>query len=75
MSKSNPMHQDKSSPLRESYNELLASHDRLLAATKPLVRWSEVFIKKTPISAETLWREFPKAIEVAREAIQQARNL
>lgn len=34
-----------------------------------LERWSSCFVEKTPISAETLWREFPAAIKNARAAL------
>jgi hypothetical protein len=35
-------------------------------ALHKLEAWSRPFIEDTPISAETLWREFPQAIHEAR---------
>jgi len=46
----------------------------LLAALTKLEAWSRTFIEKSPISAETLWREFPKAVEEARAAIAKAKE-
>ena len=41
--------------------------EEMREALRKLERWSTPFIEKnSPISAETLWREFPKAIENAR---------
>lgn len=36
-----------------------------------LSSWGECFVKKTPISAETLWREFPKALEEAQALLSE----
>lgn len=34
--------------------------------------WGECFIKDTPITAETLWREFPAAMKHAGEVLAKA---
>lgn len=39
-------------------------------ALDKLERWSRTFIEDTPLSAETIWREFPKAVEQARQVLQ-----
>ncbi|KKN42996.1 hypothetical protein LCGC14_0707490 [marine sediment metagenome] len=37
----------------------------LREALRELESWGRVFVEKTPISAETLWRAFPKALDKA----------
>ena len=41
----------------------------LREALGELESWGRVFVEKTPISAETLWRAFPKALDKARAAL------
>lgn len=43
-------------------------HDEM----RTLTRWAECFTTDTPISAETLWREFPKAIDEANAILKAA---
>ncbi len=35
--------------------------------------WGRVFVENTPISAETLWREFPMALKAAETALANAK--
>ena len=42
---------------------------QLRAALLKLERWGSCFIENTPITAETLWREFPAAIHAARDVL------
>ena len=54
---------------------LLKAHDvasELLEALRKLHSWGLPFIENTPISAETLWREFPAAMKHAGEVISKA---
>lgn len=56
--------------------DLKAENAELYEALFKLEAWGKCFIETTPISAETLWREFPLAMERASEtlaAIQKAR--
>ena len=39
--------------------------EELVEALRELHAWSLPFIEKSPISAETQWRRFPKAVEAA----------
>ena len=50
------------------------AHEALVEALNRLERWSTPFIEDTPISAETLWREFPAAIKNARAALALAKE-
>lgn len=48
---------------------LEADVERLREALHRLTSWSRPFIEDTPISAETLWREFPKAVRNGQEVL------
>ena len=50
----------------QEIKRLEEQRDELAEALNILQRWSTPFIENTPISAETLWREFPDAIKHAR---------
>ena len=53
--------------LRQAADALEVScHEELVAALRELHAWSRPFVEtNSPISAETQWREFPKAIKKA----------
>lgn len=60
--------------LRDEFEAQQAEIDRLREALRKLHAWSRPFVENTPISAETLWREFPKAIETAQAALEDTND-
>ena len=55
-------------------DRLKALNAELMEALCELESWGRVFVEKSPISAETLWRAFPQALDKARAALAKARE-
>ena len=57
----------------ETLDQAINLMPELVATLNKLERWSSTFIEDTPLSAETIWREFPQAIKEARATLAKAK--